>query len=126
MKMKILCIDDSKSVHAFLRQCVSEVSLDFKSVFDGEEAIRLFSGPNPPSFDVIFLDWEMPKKTGPEVLDEIKRLKVQTPVIMLTSKNDVADISSVLSKGAHEYVMKPFTKDIIIEKLSSLASGGGF
>lgn len=125
MKLNILCIDDSKSVHAFLKTCVGEVSSDFKSVFDGEQAIQLLGGASPPVFDVIFLDWEMPKKTGPEVLDELMRLKLKTPIIMLTSKNDVNDISSVLTKGASEYIMKPFTKDIILEKLAGVVGSKG-
>lgn len=125
MKIKILCVDDSKSVHAFLKQCVSEVCSEFHSVFDGEQAVQLFSSPSPPVFDIIFMDWEMPNKTGPEALVEIKRLNVPTPVIMLTSKNNIEDISSVLSKGAHEYIMKPFTKDIILEKLSFVVGSKG-
>ncbi len=120
-----MCIDDSRSVHAFLKQCVSAVTEDFSSVFDGQQAVELFSSPNPPTYDVIFLDWEMPRKTGPEVLDDLKRLQVQSSVIMLTSKNDISDISTVLSKGAKEYIMKPFTKDIILEKLTAILNERG-
>ena len=118
--MKILCIDDSKAVHSFLKDCVEKVVTEFTSFYDGEDAILYFQ-KNPSTFDLIFLDWEMPKKTGPETLAELKKLGVKTPVFMLTSKNAVEDISKMLSLGATEYIMKPFTRDIILEKISFLS-----
>ena len=123
MKTRILCIDDSKAVHAFLKICVEDVSSDFKSVFDGEEALE-FLKANQDKVDLIFLDWEMPKMEGPEVLVSIKSQGVQAPVIMLTSKNKISDISAVLSQGAAEYIMKPFTKDIILEKIAMVLDSG--
>lgn len=118
--MKILCIDDSKAIHAFLKECVREVATEFHSVFDGEQGVHLLTKSGAPVFDLIFLDWEMPKKIGPDVLLEIKKHGVKTPVIMLTTKNDVSDIALVLERGASEYIMKPFTKDIIVEKISEV------
>ena len=117
--MKILCIDDSKAVHAFLKDCLTGVATEFKSAFDGEQAVKLFEDKSF-SADLIFLDWEMPKKTGPEVLADLARAKNTIPIIMLTSKNQTSDIAAVLAAGASEYIMKPFTKDIILEKVSML------
>lgn len=114
---KVLCIDDSRSIHAFLRECVSSVASEFKSCYDGEEAVAFLS-KNIILFDLIFLDWEMPKKNGPEVLREIKKMGVTSKVIMTTSKNKTEDIAQVLSEGASEYMMKPFTKDIVLQKIS--------
>ncbi len=65
----------------------------------------------------------MPGLTGPEVLDQINTLGIKIPVIMLTSKNDMSDIASMLDKGASEYVLKPFTRDIILEKIAAVVGG---
>jgi two-component system chemotaxis response regulator CheY len=119
MGLKILCVDDSKSVHAFLKQCLSDVSQDISSAFDGEQAIELFKSGNP-GFQLIFLDWEMPNKTGPETLEELKKLGIFIPVIMLTSKNSAENISQMLNAGVAEYVMKPFTKEILVEKMQAV------
>ena len=116
MKLRILCIDDSKSVHAFLKDCVLDVALDFKSVFDGKQGLE-FLLKNNSQVDLVFLDWEMPVMTGPEVLTELKKMSIPVPIIMLTSKNETSDIAQVFSKGASEYIMKPFTKDIILQKI---------
>ncbi len=114
--IKVLCIDDSKAIHAFLKQCLVDESIEFSSAFDGVQGVdRVKTGE---IFDLIFLDWEMPNKTGPEVLDDFKIMNLKTPVIMLTSKNEAGDIAQMLTKGASEYVLKPFTKDILLEKIS--------
>ena len=115
-KYKILCIGDSKSVHAFLRECVKPISADFQSAFDGEQGIGVLT-QNPKAFDIIFLDWEMPKKDGPTTYMEMKTLGVSCPVFMLTSKNATDDIAKMLDAGVTEYILKPFTQDIIIDKV---------
>ena len=60
----------------------------------------------------------MPNLNGPDALQEIKSLGINTPVLMMTSKNAPEDIARVLELGASEYLMKPFTVDILFEKMS--------
>ena len=96
-----------------------EISNQVESVFDGEQAVERMK-KSPSDFDLIYLDWEMPKKTGPETFDEFKALGIKTPVIMLTSKNGSENIVQMLSAGVAEYIMKPFTKEILIEKIQSI------
>lgn len=115
-KINILCIDDSKAVHAFLRQCLEPITLLWESVYNGEEAlIRLQNNIDP--FDLIFLDWEMPFIDGPATYSEFKKRGVQTPVFMLTSKNNPEEIANMLEEGVSEYILKPFTQDIILGKI---------
>jgi DNA-binding response OmpR family regulator len=123
MDLKILCVDDSKSVHAFLKQCVLEVSQSVESAYDGQQAIDLFKS-SPQNYDVIFLDWEMPIKNGPETFEQLKKMGVTVPVIMLTSKNSAENIGQMLSAGVAEYIMKPFTKEILVEKIQSVLGIG--
>lgn len=121
---KILCIDDSKAVHAFLKDCIKETEYQITSMHNGEEGLKHLQGIDDHKFyDLIFLDWEMPGLNGPDVFDKLMEIKVASPIIMLTSKNDPNDISMMLNKGAAEYVLKPFTKDIILEKINSVLIG---
>lgn len=120
--LKILSIDDSKAVHAFLKECLKDSGHQLTTAPSGEEGLKVLADSNN-QFDLIFLDWEMPGLTGPEVLDKIKSMGIKTPVIMLTSKNDMTDIAGMLDKGASEYVLKPFTRDIILEKIASVFGG---
>jgi DNA-binding response OmpR family regulator len=120
-KLKILSVDDSKSIHAFLRDCLSQTTYSLECVFDGEEAILKIK-ENPNSFDLILLDWEMPIKDGPSTLQELRGMGIKIPIVMLTSKNDPEDILQMIQAGVSEYMMKPFTADILIEKIQQVLS----
>ncbi|MFM8315658.1 MAG: PleD family two-component system response regulator [Deltaproteobacteria bacterium] len=116
----ILCVDDSKSVHSFIKQCLE--GLDILLVFanDGKNALEKVQSASKP-FDLILLDWEMPVLNGPDTYEQLKKLKVTSPVMMLTSKNDPDDITRMLMAGVQDYMMKPFTKDILISKVEEIS-----
>ena len=115
-KYKILCIDDSKSIHAFLEECLVPVTETIDHVYNGQEAVDKLK-LNLNAFDLIILDWEMPIKDGPTTFNELKVMGLKTPVFMLTSKNNPSDIMQMIEAGVAEYMMKPFTADIVIEKI---------
>ncbi len=117
--MRILSIDDSKSVHAFIVLCLENSGHSLQLANNGNQALEIITA-SPDNFDLILLDWEMPGLTGPEVLEQLMKMKITIPVIMVTTKNNPEDISRVLDIGAREYIMKPFTKDILLEKIQSL------
>ena len=75
---------------------------------------------NINNYDLIFLDWEMPIKDGPTTFYELKELGLKTPVLMLTSKNDPKDIVKMIEAGVFDYLMKPFTQNIIEGKINLL------
>lgn len=117
---RILIVDDTKSVHAYLKLILVKVDgVTIESVFDGQQAVSRLK--KSQDFDLILLDWEMPILNGPQTLKELKKIQLLPPVIMLTSKNEIADIELVLELGASEFVMKPFTADILFEKIDSVA-----
>jgi two-component system chemotaxis response regulator CheY len=117
--MKILSIDDSKAVHAYLGECFKGTPHNITHSMSGEEGLKLMNSPTE-KFDLVLLDWEMPGMTGPELLEIARKSGLKVPIIMLTTKNKPEDIMDVLKKGAQEYVMKPFTPDIIFSKISSV------
>lgn len=119
--VKILIVDDTKSVHAFVKSLLARSSMiQTTSVYNGTQAIDLLNVNR--KFDIILLDWEMPIMTGPQAFDEFTKMGLKIPTVMMTTKNSVEDISKMLEKGAAEYLLKPFTIDILFEKLER-ASG---
>lgn len=114
--MKILMIDDTKSVHAFVKGLLAPyASIEITSVFHGAEALTLLKTNS--SFDLIFLDWEMPVLNGPDTFAALKAEGYQIPTLMMTTKNKPEDIEKMLNLGVAEYLMKPFTQDILLEKI---------
>ena len=118
-KMFVLSIDDSKAVHAFIDRSLSATAYKILHALSAKEGLELLHNKKN-EIAVILLDWEMPDKNGPELLAEIRKAGIALPVIMLTSKSDTSDIVKMLELGATEYVMKPFTPDILIEKIQNV------
>lgn len=114
--IKILSVDDSKAVHAYIKSCLDQEQFTISHAMSGMDALNLLK-INPNFFDIILLDWEMPLMNGPEALVAMKKLGVSNPIVMVTTKNKEEDIKMVLEKGATEYIMKPFTADIIKQKI---------
>lgn len=117
--LKILSIDDSKSVHAFIRQCLSGKKVTLEDAYDGKEGIK-FVVEEKRQFDLILLDWEMPEVDGLTTLKTMVGANIKTPIVMLTSKNKPEEIGQMLDNGAVEYIMKPFTEDILVEKIEAV------
>lgn len=114
--LKILIVDDTKSVHAFVKSLLAKSKeITTASVFDG--ALALEELAKNPSYDLILLDWEMPNLNGPNTFAEFKKRGITIPTIMMTTKNAPSDISKMLEMGVAEYLMKPFTIDILFEKI---------
>jgi DNA-binding response OmpR family regulator len=118
-KLKILSVDDSKSIHAYLQQCLEPITEKIEHVFNGVEAVERLRN-DLDAFDLIILDWEMPFKDGPTTFKELKELGLKTPVMMLSSKSRPEDIMQMLEQGVAEYMMKPFTQDIVLDKINQV------
>lgn len=115
--LDILLIDDTKSVHAYVKSLLAKAdNIKTTSVFNGSEALDLLK--EKKSFDLIFLDWEMPILNGPSTLEQLKKMGIAAPVIMMTTKNNPEDVAKMLGMGVAEYMMKPFTIDILFEKIA--------
>lgn len=115
---KFLLIDDSKSVHAYLRQCLEPFASTIVDCQDGQEGVEHLKANQ--DYDLIFLDWEMPRMDGPTAFEEMKKMDLSIPVVMLTSKNDPLDIMKMIEAGVVDYLLKPFTADIIESKVKSI------
>ena len=104
--MKLLIVEDDEDILSFLRNGFEELGYTFDSAMDGDEAEYLIE-TNP--YDVIVLDWMLPKKSGIEVLQSIRQKDIKMPVIMLTAKGDIDDKVKGLLQGADDYLPKPFS-----------------
>ena len=111
---KILIVDDTRTVHNFIKSITKDEDLSFSHAFNGKEALELIK---KEELDLVLLDWEMPVMNGPETLKEIVAQHPDLPVIMMTTKNSYENVRDMMDMGACEYIMKPFTKDVFMEKI---------
>jgi len=118
--MKILVVDDSQIFRESLKKILAEFGYqDIQEAVDGQDALaKLIKG----KVDLILLDWEMPNLSGLEVLKNIRSAEKtkEVPVIMCTSHSDKKSIVEAMRAGVNGYILKPFEKETIREKLKQL------
>ncbi len=115
---KALVVDDSRAMRMLLNKTLKQLGFEVLEAANGREALEVI-GAEKAAVTLILLDWNMPEMDGLELL---KRLR-QTPefssmvVVMVTAETELDRISEALEAGANEYVMKPFTRDILAGKI---------
>ena len=115
--MNILIVDDERELAGVLSDLLKQNNYSVTTVFDGEEGLDYaLTG----IFDLIMLDVMMPKLDGFSVLKEIRRNKIDTPVLMLTAKSDLGDKIHGLNIGADDYITKPFHTQELLARIKAL------
>ncbi len=115
MKLALL-VDDSRAVRIAGRRIFESLGFNTLEAGDGAKALEVYR--EHPEVDAVLLDWNMPNVNGLEFLQALRRETTHQPVVvMCTTENDIPHITQALAAGANEYVMKPFTEEIIRGKL---------
>ena len=115
MSTNVLVADDSGTMRKIIIRSLNAVGI--KSVVeaaDGEQAVALF---RPGTFDLVLTDWNMPGKTGLEVIQAIRAQDAKVPIIMITTEAEKQRVLEAVQAGVTDYLVKPFTQDTLREKL---------
>jgi two-component system chemotaxis response regulator CheY len=114
--MRALVVDDSSSVRAILKRILCEPGFEVTTVSNGSDALAMMAQLD---LDLVLIDWNIPGMKGFDLLREIRRQSryEQVKVVMVTTEANEADMSHALVAGANEYIMKPFTPDVVYDKL---------
>ena len=115
--MRILLVEDEKELSRALAKMLTKDGYDVDTVYDGLDGLNFsLSG----LYDLIILDILMPKMNGLEVLSELRRKKLETPIIMLTALSDEGDKIAGLDRGADDYLSKPFSFNELSARIRAL------
>ena len=118
--MRALVLDDSRAMRMILSRILHEIGFEVTEAADGREGLEILSkGPVP---DLALVDWNMPEMNGLEFIKAVRADQRYTDMtlMMVTTESEQSQIVRALASGAHEYVIKPFTPDAIIDKLTLL------
>jgi two-component system, chemotaxis family, chemotaxis protein CheY len=123
--MRALVIDDSRTVRAILRAILTEIGLTVVEAANGREGLDRLR--DAEDVGVVLVDWNMPEMNGLEFIRAVRAQRAYDPVriLMVTTETEQEQVIRALEAGANEYVMKPFTRDILVAKLSLLDVLGG-
>ena len=117
--MKFLVVDDSATMRRIVVNSLNRIGYnDMVEAGDGDEALRLFDA----SIGCVITDWNMPNMSG---LDLVKALRSRpdaqsTPILMVTTRSVREDILAAIEAGVNNYIVKPFTPQVLKEKLDGV------
>ncbi|MBK7876653.1 MAG: response regulator [Planctomycetes bacterium] len=123
--MRALVVDDSKAMRVILSQLLRELRFEVVDACDGIDAIEKLKDAG--TLDLALVDWNMPRMKGIDFVRHVRGqgLQPQMRIMMVTTETEMDYVQQALTAGADEYVMKPFTKDVILEKLGLLGITAG-
>jgi len=116
--MKVLVADDSGIMRKIIIRSLNSVGVtDIVEAANGQEAIDKFK---ETPVDLILTDWNMPEKSGLDVVTEIRATGSQVPIIMVTARGDEADRVLGLELGADDYIAKPFSRPELLARIRAV------
>lgn len=113
---KIALVDDDRNILTSVSICLEAEGFEVETYNDGQSALDAFNRRMP---DMAVLDMKMPRMDGMELLQRLRQ-KTQMPIIFLTSKDDEIDEVLGLRMGADDYVKKPFSQRLLVERIRAL------
>ena len=117
--MRAIIVDDSRAMRSMLRKIIDEMGFEVVAeAGNGREALERLAVTGP--LELALLDWNMPEMNGYELLCALRADKkwASMRVMLVTTETEAAQILRALDAGADEYLIKPFHKDALRDKLS--------
>ncbi|MCP9885125.1 response regulator transcription factor [Synechococcus sp. ATX 2A4] len=114
---RVLIVDDDPELRRFLGQELKVEGYAVELADNGQNALSLI---REQAFDLVLLDWTLPDFSGVEVCRRIRRSGIQTPVLMLTARDDVRERVEALDSGADDYVTKPYSIEELLARVRAL------
>lgn len=112
--MRILIVEDEKGITDFLKQGLEEEGFLITIATNGLDGLHLAT---KEIFDLILLDWMLPKMSGLEVCKKIRIENKNIPIIFLTAKDTIQETIQGIKAGANDYIKKPFSFEELLERI---------
>ena len=115
-----MVIDDSRAIRMILGKMLKELGFEVVDAENGVVAMDRLKASE--KVDIVLVDWNMPEMNGYEFVCAVRKEDAykDLPLMMVTTETEMSQVVKALEAGANEYVMKPFTKEMITEKLTLL------
>ncbi len=119
--MKLLVVDDSSTMRRIIKNTLAR--LGYKDILEGEDGVQGWDVLNEnPDMGMLITDWNMPEMNGLELVKKVRaddRFR-DLPIIMVTTEGGKAEVITALKAGVNNYIVKPFTPQVLKEKLAAV------
>lgn len=125
MPLSALVVDDSRTMRGILKRILTGFGFSVTEAANGREALDQLTAGEP--VHLVLVDWNMPEMNGYEFIQAVRRERAwdALPLMMVTTEAEIDQMNRALEAGANEYVMKPFTSEVIAGKLALLGIEAG-
>ncbi|HVN75152.1 MAG TPA: response regulator [Thermoanaerobaculaceae bacterium] len=115
--MRALILDDSRAMRTILKGILAEVGFEVQEAATVRDALSVLG--KDAGFDLALVDWNLPDVEGIEFVRQVRsqRKYDRVKLMMVTTETETAQVASAIRAGANEYIMKPFSKQAVAEKL---------
>lgn len=115
---RAMVVDDSRAMRMILAKILRDLGYEVADAANGVEALRAIRA-DWRDIELLLVDWNMPEMNGLELVTEIRKdaSLASLVIVMVTTETELDQMMLALNAGANEYVMKPFTREILVEKL---------
>ncbi|MGP1271773.1 MAG: response regulator [Phycisphaerales bacterium] len=118
--MKILLVDDSKTMRNIQKSVLAQLGYtSVEEACDGQDALSKVGAFAP---DLMLVDWNMPNMDGLTFVKTIRAQDKTTPIIMVTTESEKSRVIEAIKAGVNNYVVKPFTPDVLSQRINETLS----
>lgn len=117
--MKILVVEDQENIAEMIKDGLEDEGFAVDYVLDGQAGLNRIE-VNHDDYDLIVLDLMLPKKDGVEICKAARAQKIDTPILMLTARDSIEDITRGLDAGADDYLTKPFSLEVLAARIRAI------
>ena len=123
MAPKALIVDDSTATRFILAKMLREIGYESVQAEDGQKALDTLQ--NNKDVTLALVDWNMPVMNGLDFIIELRKNAEfsNMKVVMVTTETEMMQVVRAIEAGANEYLMKPFTKDMVLDKMKLMGLG---
>ena len=120
MNMQALVIDDSRAVRLLVGKILREQGFEVHEAAHGQQGLEQLQ--ENPEIGLVLVDWNMPVMDGLEFIKAVRQSRAwdSLRLVMVTTETESEQVLRAMTAGANEYVMKPFTSEVLVAKLSLL------
>ena len=119
--MKLLVVDDSSTMRRIIKNTLAR--LGYKDILEGADGVEGWAQMDSnPDIEMLITDWNMPEMNGLELVKKVRADDrfADTPIIMVTTEGGKAEVITALKAGVNNYIVKPFTPQVLKEKLGAV------